>query len=328
MGKKNDAFTTSITLLKIIKMIPKQGKISSKEVHERLLASGIQQDKRSTERQLKQVIEHFDIERDDRSKPYGYRWLPESQGFTLPQLTPQESLLLLLAEQQLQGLLPANLMHAMHGFFDQAKKNLDNHIQQQSQPTLEKQWLSKVRVVANRQPLIAPNIDTAVFEAVSNALYANMWLKLTYQNASGELSEPTVMPLGLAQQAERLYLVCRYQGYDNERTLAMHRIQSATVSTLDFQRPEGFDLSQYDDDGRFLYGEGEQIHLSFKIKPSAGYFLKETPLSQDQTLEEEDHQLIITATVIDSLALTWWLRGFGDDIWDIQKSTSEGVPRK
>jgi predicted DNA-binding transcriptional regulator YafY len=116
-----------------------------------------------------------------------------------------------------------------------------------------------------------------------------------------------------------MYLVCRFNGYDNERSLALNRIISAKVSTLKFERPKDFDLKQYDDDGRFGYGNGEHIKLSFRIDKDAGLHLLESPLSLDQQVVELDDAYEITATVVDSAMLEWWLRGFGDDVWAVNK---------
>ena len=128
------------------------------------------------------------------------------------------------------------------------------------------------------------------------------------------------MPLGLAQQGPRLYLVCRYRGYDNERSLALHRILEAEASTLSFDRPKEFDLKKYDDDGRFGFGEGDRVRLSFRIERNAGFHLSETPLSRDQHIAEIDNgQLEITATVVDSAMLEWWLRGFGNAIKQVKR---------
>ncbi len=46
------------------------------------------------------------------------------------------------------------------------------------------------------------------------------------------------MPLGLAQQGQRMYLVCRFDGYNNERSIAVHRVRKATVSSFGFERPK------------------------------------------------------------------------------------------
>lgn len=82
-----------------------------------------------------------------------------SQGLAVPQLTPQESLLLQLAEEHLKHLLPARLMQSMDGFFNQARRNLgDSHDQRCDTAALEREWPRKVRVVATSQPLLPPAI--------------------------------------------------------------------------------------------------------------------------------------------------------------------------
>ncbi len=63
----------------------------------RKASEGMVRDIRSIQRHLDTLSEHFDIESDDRAKPYGYRWKERAQGIALPTLTPQESLMLRLA---------------------------------------------------------------------------------------------------------------------------------------------------------------------------------------------------------------------------------------
>jgi predicted DNA-binding transcriptional regulator YafY len=128
-----------------------------------------------------------------------------------------------------------------------------------------------------------------------------------------------VMPLGLAQQGPRLYLVCQFKGYDNERSLALHRIISAKASTSAFNRPKDFDLHKYDADGRFGFGEGKRIHLTFRIDKDAGQHLLESPLAADQMIKELTDQFEISATVIETAQLDWWLRGFGESIVEVQR---------
>src|SRR5690606_32343931 len=112
----------------------------------------------------------------------------------------------------------------------------------------------------------------------------------------------------------------RYQGYDNERSLALHRMLSARASTQSFDRPTDFDLKKYDDDGRFGFGDGIKVRLTFRIERRAGQHLLESPLSKDQKVVEfDDDQLEISATVVDSDMLEWWLRGFGDSISAVRR---------
>ena len=171
-----------------------------------------------------------------------------------------------------------------------------------------------MRIVDTTQPLLPPKIRDGVLETVSNALYENKWLKLRYENADGKRGNYRVVPLGLAQQGPRLYLVCRFQDFGNERSLALHRIISAEVSTMSFDRPPEFDLKKYDDDGRFGFGGGERVRLSFRIEKPYGAHLLETPLSKDQEAKDLDDEYEITATVVDTEQLNWWLRSFGDAV--------------
>ena len=310
MRKRPDNLETLHIALELLRRIPRGSKVSAPELHEQLNQAGLARDLRTIQRQLEMLTQHFDIERDDRSRPYGYRWKERAKGMTLPSLTEQESLLLTLAEQHLRKLLPASLMKSMGSFFTQARSNIGPH----TNAKREREWLSKVRVVSETQPLLPPKIRPGVFDEVSNALYANRWLEVDYKNAAGKSTQTEVMPLGLAQQGPRLYLVCRFPGFDNERSLALHRITSARASERTFERPKEFDLQKYDDDGRFGFGEGERIRICFRIDKGAGYHLLESPLSVDQQVVELDDAFEITATVVDSEWLWRWLRGFGDAV--------------
>ncbi len=315
MAKRPDTLETTLLAIELLRRIPRGRKVTAAELRDQLINVGIDRELRTVQRQLEQLSEHFDIERDDRSKPYGYRWLENAKGLTLPSLTPAESLLLRLAEEHLRNLLPAKLMKSMEAFFAQARRNLGHD----AHARLERQWPDKVRVVATSQPLLPPQVAQGVFETVSNALYANRWLILDYRNAAGKRTTADVMPLGLAQQGPRLYLVGRYRGYDNERSLALHRILAAQVGAP-FDRPSDFDLQKYDDDGRFGFGDGRRVRLSFRITRSAGLHLLESPLSRDQrTVEVGTDHLDITATVIESAMLERWLRSFGAAVSEVRR---------
>lgn len=317
LTKRPDTIETTVLALELLRRIPRGRMVTVQELHRQLRDAGIERSERTIQRQMEDLSPHFGIERDERSKPYGYRWQERAAGLALPNLTLQESLLLGLAEQHLRNLLPARLMKSMDAFFEQARRNL----LPDGKGRLEREWPKKVRVVATSQPLLPPQIDATVFEAVSEALYADRWLELDYHNAAGKRTQTRVMPLGLAQQGERLYLVCRFHGYNDERSLALHRIASALVTTLDFDRPKNFDLKRYDDAGRFGFGNGQRVRLSFCIDTPHGRHLKESRLSIDQQVEEvaDGTRLKISATVVDSDMLNWWLRGFGTAIDEVSK---------
>jgi predicted DNA-binding transcriptional regulator YafY len=307
-----------ILAIELLRRIPPNRRITSRELWEQLKHAGHHRSLRSIQRQMNALSDYFGVEQDTSSKPYGYRWKQNARGLAIARLTAAESLLLMLARKHLNGLLPAPLMKSLDGFFQQAQANLGP-----SEPSPEREWLEKVRVVSATPPLIPPRIDQEIFEAVSEALFRNQWLLAEYKNAAGKQSSIEVMPLGLAQQGTRLYLVCRYADFNNERSLAMHRIISARVSPRKFQRPTDFDLVRYDNDGRFGFGEGKRVHLHFRIEKDAGFHLTESKLSDDQQVQEFEDCYEIEATVVDSAQLHWWLRSFGDSVWDVK---TDAVP--
>ncbi|WP_282176212.1 helix-turn-helix transcriptional regulator [Vibrio nereis] len=308
MPKKSSTQESLALAFEILKRIPKSHQVTAKELHQQLRRIGIERDLRTIQRNLEMLCEHFDVIRDERSKPYGYRWNKNSEGMALPKLSAQEALLLSLAEEYLIKLLPANITASLDGFFQEAKHKL-NPIGDSSK---EREWLRKVRVVSETQPLLPPKISTDAFNAISEALYHDRLLNIEYYNAKQEQKSALVMPLGLAQQGQRMYLVCRFDGYDNERSIAVHRVSKATVSSFGFERPKEFKLSQYDADGRFGFGEGEKILLELEVKNELALLLSETPISTDQNITQLGDIYKISATVVDSKLLGQWLSGFGD----------------
>ena len=318
MAKRPDSLETLQLSHELLRRIPKGRTITAPELHQQLTEAGYEREMRTIQRQLGTLSELYDIERDDSSKPYRYRWKENAKGLSLPGLTAQESLLLTLAEQQLRKLLPAKLMNSMQGFFKQARGQLDENVRSQS----EREWLDKVRVISTSQPLLPPKVDQGVFEQVSNALYDNQWLDVAYQNANGKkVGTYRVMPLGLVQQGPRMYLACRFESYNDNRSLALHRIKSARASTLPFVRPKDFDLQQLNDDMGFGDGPPKMIRLRFRIDKASGLHILECPLSADQTHEELPDGYVVTATVEDTDVLGRWLNGFGDGVSEIKRTT-------
>ena len=316
MPRRPDNLETLHLCLEMLKRIPRQRKIDSRELQTQLKEAGYERDMRTIQRQLESLCEHFDIERDDTSRPYGYRWKESAVGLSLPGLTEQESLLLMLAEQQLRHQLPSSLMTSMQGFFDQARRNLSPlHTGQAASRARE--WISKVRVVSTTLHLLPPKIKPEVFEQVSQALYNNCWLELTYKNALGKSTQAKVIPLGLAQQGVRMFMPCQFEGYDDIRNLALHRIQSAKCSNLRFQRPADFDLQAYDDNGRFAFGVGGKITIHLWISNELSVLLEESPLAANQVITPHTGTTggaDLRATLTDSALLVWWVRSQGNAV--------------
>ena len=306
------ALAHSFLILDILKRIPRRGYTSSTHLAEQLESAGYVLTRRTLQRWLDAIVQQYPIECDTRSKPYGYRWMDTAQGLNLPLLTATEALLLQLARSEVGQILPASALKSLAPLFESAHRQLDA-------PTVapeEKRWLQKVRRIPESLPLQVPRISTSVFETVSEALYHECSLHLHYRNARSKLREATVYPLAIVQQSNRLYLVCRFDGYNNERILALPRIRQARLGTA-FTYPNNFKLDAYIKAGHFGILRGPMVRLAFHINQAEGRHLMESPLSADQTQEEDETGYRITATLPDTELLHRWLRSWGEAIADI-----------
>ena len=320
MPRRPKNIESTFYYLDILRRIPNgRGQfVTAKTLHQQLKELGYEKDIRTVQRTLTQLSEHFNIEKDERSREHAYRWAPNAKGIEVPSLTPQQSLVLMLAEEHLKNLLPTSIMKSMQPFFDEAR-----YQKQFGEDRLEYKWLNKVCSVPTSQPLLPAKISADIFEAVSTALFQNKLLHIEYQNQHGDKHQANVMPLALAQQGASIYLVVRYEGFEDNRLLALHRIKQANVSTFNFERPKDFHLQKYLEEGYLGFGSaGKMVRLTFSIEHYAGLHLTETALSKDQKiLEETADYYRIQATVPDTDMLDWWIKKFGDRIWDIEKET-------
>src|ERR1035437_2426480 len=132
MPARPDSLETLQLTLELLKRIRKDRFITASELQQKLIDADakFKRELRTIQRLLETLsdpdFETCNIERDESSKPYRYRWKKDALGLSLPSLSPQESLMLTLAERQLGSLLPARLMKSMEGFFSQARGQLDD----------------------------------------------------------------------------------------------------------------------------------------------------------------------------------------------------------
>lgn len=309
-------------LLKLLRWIPQGNWTTAGELRQKLQEEGELKvpSIRTLQRDLSLLVDEFGVEFEDDGNTRMYRWASGFQAWTQPNLGEQESLLLSLSQQHLGNILPAN----MHTLFDKQFVRAEKILTQSGAGSPYRQWSDKVRIVQGLQPLLPPELADGVFDQVTRALYGNNWLTVTYKNHQGKISEgKRIMPLGLVQQEQRLYLVCRFEGYSSDRTLALPRIQTAKISTIRFERPDDFDLAELEKKGRFAVSKGQKIQLSFSITKDSGTHLLESRLAEDQVAEEIEGGYRITATVVDSLLLKRWLNSFAENVWDVEKTEAK-----
>lgn len=266
---------------------------------------------RTIQRDLLELMLDFPLIYDDQTKPYGWSWLKGARRLSVPGLSAQEALTLVMAQQNLATLLPPATLKELKPLFDEAGKTLS------AQPGLSrKSWPDRVRALPPTLPLIPPEIRTEVQSAVYDAVLAGRQLDVSYQSRSkGGASRCTLHPLALVQRGPVTYLVCTFFSYSDIRLIALHRIRKAEVLDADANRPEDFSLDALIAEGKLGFGRGETIELVVDFHEGSGEHLFETRLCANQILERiGEGSLRLTATVPLNQELGWWLLGFGGKV--------------
>lgn len=298
----------SMIYLHILKMLSKHQDITVKDVLAQLALRNIHRCERQIQRLMKAMCQEFDVQCNDTSRPYGYRWKQQAVGLSANKLTPTESLVLALAKQHLYTFLPSKLLPTVDQMFNAAGYNLDY----EEGFDLAKQWLKKVHTASQNLPLLPPEYRDGVLTTVTDALYQNQILEIEYRKPSGEIKIRQFEPWGLIRQGVRMYLVCRHLKYDNPVSLAIHRIQSANNTGHTFTPPPDLDLRKFDEEGYLNYGKGQKVRVEIWMEKSLSNQYQETKLDKNQMVVEDGcGGVVITATLFDSLRLERWLCGFG-----------------
>lgn len=275
-------------------------------------AEGYSVGKRTVERDLQSLSGIFPLLVDERSKPFGWSWERDAPAFDLPGISLSECLTLLMAREHLATVMPSSTVSQLGPYFRMAEQKMQALEGHSGVPG----WLDKVRIVPATQPLIAPKLDSQILATIQQGLLENKQCQVAYRKRDvGDPDNYPIHPLGMVLRGQVLYLVCTIKTYADIRLLALHRIQDA--SPLDFPAlsPAEFDLDAYLASGAMGWSTNNPIQLVAVFSAEAGAHLQETPLSEDQIIEHlPDGRLQVTATVLETQQLLWWLLGFGDAV--------------
>ena len=311
MPRSDTAVSEAVTIIRILRLIPRHRWITAREIAAGLTDSGITLPYRRLQRILQNICDctELNIECDRRSKPFGYvQRMPES-ALPVSTLSPQESLLLGLCEDRLKSQLPSSVTASLEPLFTAARESLQDENREGTASGRSARWLRKTVSVPASLPFVSARIKPGIYDAVSEALFRDSQLKLAYVNQEGYRTEGIVSPLGLVQQESRLYLVCRFEGFDDIRHLALHRLSTAEVLAFPADRPKGFDLRQYVSNQHFNFSRGQRIRLVIEFSSDVmARNLTETPFSRKQTLVQlADGFWHLETDTDDSFLLDSWL---------------------
>jgi len=297
----------------MLRLIPRYPiKISTADLKQRLADEGFETTQRTIQRDLMTLSDIYPLTCDNRSKPFGWSWMRDADVMDIPGMDSHTALAFWLAGEYLEPLLPKSTSRKLQAHFKTAAKVLDHVETKKGAPA----WRNKVRVM-HRGPELKTSVIIAEVECqVYDALLRNRRLAITYNPRGQEgAKEYEINPLGLVLKDGISYLVCSMWDYPDIRLLALHRTQTAELLDKLSTVPSGFDLDAYIASGELDFALGGDIQLKALFSADAAFHLGERPLSDDQTItEQDDGRMLVTATAQDTSELRWWLLGFGDQV--------------
>ena len=230
--KKQIRFSTKEHLsivFEIYRLIPYHFKTTTNDILNQLAEKGVHRDIRTIQRNLNVLVDLRMVEKDDRSKPFGY----QNIIYTNLSITPKDALIFQLAHEHLPYLMPTSITKALHSRFEDARLSLfpqDNN-------TKERQWLSKV---ITDLPPITISRDQEAFQKISTALYHNHWLTLHLM----DVAPLYAMPLGLIRHPTTIELVVGQYIHEHLeiQLIAIETIEKVNLSTFTFKYPKTFNV--------------------------------------------------------------------------------------
>ena len=299
--------TTLARQWEILKILPSKGPgLTSRDILERLVREGHEVTKRTVERDLLELLRVLPIYRNEISKPYGWHWLSGAR-IDFPGMSLPEAVSLGLLEDLLRQLVPSHFTRALEG-----RLALADSLLKALPKNRAARWTDLVRYVPPGLPLQKPTIAPKVLENVQQALLEKLQLKVKYQPPNApETRELTLNPLALILQGERPYLLATAFEYTDPRYYAIHRIARADVTETPAIRPAGFSLDHFLADGGSQFGDSTELRLKARINDALAALLEETPMSDDQKIRRKQGENTLTATVLNSWQLHFWIRSQG-----------------
>ena len=288
----------------LLKRLPTRGAgKTASELTQELQAAGFDVSKRQVERDLGELLDAFDLDCNNASIPYGWRWLP-SASTDLAGMTLADALSLSLVEDMVKPLLPVSLLQGLESRFTQARKKINDLAVENPKA----RWIDKVRFIQPTQPLLVPQINPIILDTIQECLLADEIVDVEYRGAGAETAHSQrLQPLGLVTRGQITYLVATAWNYSDIRLYAMHRIIQASRTYEHCQKPTGFDLRTYVESGALHFGNGKAIRLRAIVSDALARILIDTPLSEDQKIVGNN----LTATVQDTWQLEWWVLSQG-----------------
>jgi predicted DNA-binding transcriptional regulator YafY len=292
--------------------------MTTPEIAEALRQNGLRVDHvKSVQRRLEVLVEQGVAETRQAGNALEWKLKPGASGIAAKGanlMTFDEALALQILRRFASRQIPTLVGRALEGLFDVAKARLDRGVVSNERQYAS--WNQKVAVVDNGFAVIAPAIKETVFQTVSQALFTERLLEIVYRPRSNPDKNPkpyNVMPLGLVEAADLVYLVAKTPDGPVPVMYRLDRMESAKLCLESFVYPEKFSLSAYiKTERKFEFFPQGHIKVVLRFVDKASHAVIETPISKDQEyVVNDDESITVRATVMLSDRFHWWLRSFG-----------------
>ena len=309
MSEAKDTLLRLIALLRLIPRAP--GRIATTTLLEKLKDDGFSVSLRTVQRDLDRLSSPFALQRDE-SAP-SFRWsLSENAPIDLSAMDTPTALALYLAESHLKTLLPQSVLDQLGPQFRMARDYLDN---------LENNglahWARRVRAHPTGKSLQPAQIASQVWEQTSTALLEHKQLQISYLSRSKtEIKQLLIHPAGLVSRHAISYLIGSVGDYDDLRQFALHRIHQAECLDAEAHTHNDFEIDSYIHQDFNTTAPIEQVELVADVSPQIAWLLGETPLSNEQNLEQlpDGDWKRLRAIVPDNQETLWWVFGLGENV--------------
>jgi predicted DNA-binding transcriptional regulator YafY len=305
-----DPLVRSLIVLSLIPRYPRS--TSVQELKTALERRGFSVTPRTLQRDLADKLSHrFPLicQHDGQTLRWSFDSLAQ---INLPAMDTAAALAMHLAEGHLRHLLPPGVLALLEPQFAEARHQL-----QALQHNSLTRWAQRVRALPNGKALLPASVNSTVWEQVATALLEQRQLQVDYlSRVKGEVKAMTLHPKGLVSRGPITYLLASVGDYSDIRHFALHRIQRAEVLS-DAARDDDFDMDAYLPTAAFTPRQGTgMVELVADVHPQIAWTLRETPLSEDQTLEPlpDSDWLRLRASVPDDQETLWWVFGLGENI--------------
>jgi predicted DNA-binding transcriptional regulator YafY len=309
-----DPKDTARRYIAMLRHLPMRGGITVAALAARLERDGFSVSKRSLERDLAKLSEHWSIV--DEGRPARWRWRSgDKKSEALASLDPAIAIALLRLAQYGQGTLPESLLHEFEGWFEAARASIKSYADYRHAAARDRE---KFRRVPDRLMLAPPPSHAGVLDAVLEATLEGHQLEVDYHGREGEGRTRVLHPACIVEKGAATYVLATDPGSDELKQFALHRFRRANVLAAPaiVPSPAVIDACIVEKQSFQYQREPSPIRLRLRCSYRMTTRFNEAKLAPDQVLSPagQDGRFELRATVANTEALVWFLREFGPDI--------------